>query len=279
MIVFCLQIFWVFLSLLDAVHGQQNGIQTIFGDPTYSKLRPCAQRCFYIQLGSPVDYLRDVLGSNIGCSMIRTTSITSLQVAENDCFCRTDLQPSAQAVITQCVLSRCNQNENDAATAGAMYNGYCSANGYYAAGGGGRETSAAAPSPTGNTAMPGAAATGGRSSPTGLPGTSSASSVQRTESAALVFCLVSMVSCSHRLDRNLRLRLAIGSYVLTLHLGCSECHLHIVTSEGRTVMKKDTSAETWRWLHTPGGGMSWAKGGRILVRPTWCLRAEGAGLC
>ncbi len=194
---------WIFLSLLNAVYGQQDGIQTIFGDPTYSKLRPCAQRCFHIQLGSPVDYLRDVLGSSIGCPMVSTTSITSLQVAENNCFCRTDLQPSAQAVITQCVLSRCKQNQNDAATAGAMYSGYCSANGYYAAAGGGRQTSAAGPSPTANTATPGAVATGSRSSPTGPPGTSSASSPQRPKSAVVIICLVSMVSCFHRSKRRM----------------------------------------------------------------------------
>ncbi|KAK3904048.1 hypothetical protein C8A05DRAFT_32186 [Staphylotrichum tortipilum] len=124
-----LQVCWVFLSLLAAALGQQDGIQTIFGHPTYSKLRPCAQNCFYFHLGAPVTYLRDILGSKMGCPMVRTTSITSVQAAENDCFCRADLQASAQAVLTQCIMSRCNQNENDAVTAGAMYGGYCSANG------------------------------------------------------------------------------------------------------------------------------------------------------
>ena len=128
-----LQTLWVFLSLLDAVYGQQDGIQTIFGDPTYSKLRLCAKGCFYVQGGNPATSLRDVLGSHIGCPMVRTTSITSLQVAENNCFCRAHLQLSAQGVITQCVMSRCDQNANGAATTGAMYSGYCSANGYYAA--------------------------------------------------------------------------------------------------------------------------------------------------
>ncbi len=193
---FCLPALWVFLSLITAAHGQQDGIQTIFGDPTFSKLRPCAQRCFYIQLGSPVDYLRDILGSNLGCPMVRTTSITSLQVAENDCFCRPDLQASAQGVITQCVLSRCNQNDNDAATAGAMYSGYCAANGYGAGSGGDKVTAGSSrPTGSGNTASPGAVATGGQSSPTGVFGTSSTSSV----SAALVLCLVSVVSCFHQL--------------------------------------------------------------------------------
>ena len=240
-----LQILGVFLSLLDAVYGQQDGLQTIFGDPTYSKLRLCAKGCFYVQGGNPATSLRDVLGSHIGCPMVRTTSITSLQVAENNCFCRADLQLSAQGVITQCVMSRCDQNANDAATAGAMYSGYGSANGYYAAAGGGRETSSAAgPSlPTKTTATPGAVATGGPSSPTGLPGTSSASSVQRTESAALVFCPISMVSCFHRHNRHMLLRLTVGSNVLTLHSGCGEFHLYIVTGEGRSVMKQDTVAK------------------------------------
>ncbi len=144
-----------------------------------------------------------------------------------------------------------------------MYNGYCSANGYYAAAGGGRETSGAGSLPTGNTATPGAVATGGRSSPTGLPGTSSASSLHSIKSAALILCLAFMVSCFHRHHRHLLLRLAIGSYVLTLHLGCGECHLYIVTGEGLFVMKRDSVAGTEGgcipgWRHVMGGGMSWA---------------------
>lgn len=195
----CFQARWVFLSLLTAVLGQQDGVQTIFNNPTFSRLRPCVQGCFYIQGGSPVTYLRDVLGSKMGCPMAKTTSITSIQAAENDCFCRADLQPSAQAILTRCIMSRCSQNENDAVTAGAMYGGYCSNLGRAPAGDGGDQaTATGAPSRAtngGDGAFPGAAPTAGQSSPTGSPGTSFPSSGQKERPAALVLWLASMVSC------------------------------------------------------------------------------------
>ena len=111
------------LLLLRGAAAQNPGVNTLLEDGSYSKLRPCAQSCFYYRGG----YTRDILGYSMRCSL--TTTLLST-VAENECFCRTDLQLSAQLTISTCVLKRCSSNTNDVTSALGVYGAYCTANGY-----------------------------------------------------------------------------------------------------------------------------------------------------
>lgn len=185
------RLFWAFLPLISIVSGQLDGLQTIFDDAAYTKLRPCAQGCFFIDLGEPATSLRDLLGSKMGCHIVRTTVTTEFQLAENNCFCRADLQRSAHGEIYKCIVSRCDQNQNDVSAASAMYEGYCANNGYDVTNSVVTTATANVPVPT--DATPGARTTGGQ--PTGLPGGSAASSVRMTSNAFL-FILILMIVAS-----------------------------------------------------------------------------------
>jgi hypothetical protein len=119
----------LFSTVLTAhVSAQVNGPQSLVDDANFSKLRPCAQNCFFY--GGHSKTVADRLGTAISCS--RTTTLLS-RVAENDCYCRTDLQPSAHLDLSTCVLYYCSSNTNDMTSAWSVYDGYCTANGYLAA--------------------------------------------------------------------------------------------------------------------------------------------------
>jgi hypothetical protein len=83
----------------------------------YTSQRPCAQACFYLGAFSGPDALAD----GIGCDVHTIT---------NDCFCRADLQASADSLIKRCVNSRCSSNTLDTNSALSVYDGYCTSAGY-----------------------------------------------------------------------------------------------------------------------------------------------------
>jgi hypothetical protein len=128
--------FWVLLLLFllaSITAGQQDGLVTIYENPTFSSLRQCAQNCFVITQVST----RDLLGPKMRCSI---STVKSSKLAMNNCYCRPDLRTDAHDFISSCVSTKCPFNENDIVTAQWVYDDYCSLNGYYGAG---------APEPTG----------------------------------------------------------------------------------------------------------------------------------
>lgn len=93
--------------------------ESITGVPDYDLQRPCAKRCFYY--GSSSDGGADNLAGGIDCDV---------DPIRNDCICRVDLQPSAQSYLSSCVNDKCDDNTVDLNSALAIYNDYCTSNGY-----------------------------------------------------------------------------------------------------------------------------------------------------
>lgn len=90
---------------------------TITNAPVYSSQRPCAQDCFvYGYYTGP-----DKLASAIGCEYHNP---------QNECFCRLDLQPNAEAYLRSCVDDGCNLNTLDTNSALSIYDAYCTGAGY-----------------------------------------------------------------------------------------------------------------------------------------------------
>jgi hypothetical protein len=116
------------LSLLfSTTAGQQDGLVTIYENPTFTSLRQCAQNCFLITALTT----RDLLGPKMRCSI---STVKSSKLAMNNCYCRPDLRTDAHEFISSCVSTKCPFNKNDIVTAQFVYDDYCSANGYYGAG-------------------------------------------------------------------------------------------------------------------------------------------------
>ncbi|KFY99206.1 hypothetical protein V500_01438 [Pseudogymnoascus sp. VKM F-4518 (FW-2643)] len=108
-------------------YAQNNGLQSLSNEANFSKLRPCAQLCFFYTYAGGL--VGDEVGSIMSCSL--TTTLLS-RLAENDCYCRTDLQSSGHVGISTCAEFRCS-NTNDVTSAWSVYDNYCTANGYVAA--------------------------------------------------------------------------------------------------------------------------------------------------
>jgi len=168
--------------LIAGTVAQTPGPQSLIDRADFSKLRPCAQSCFFYRGG----YTRDYLGQAMRCSL---TSTLLSSVADNDCLCRTDLQLSAHLTISTCVLKSCSSNSNDMTSAWSAYDNYCTANGFVAA-----AVETDAPQNAGPTAGPGPGATVTRILPTSTSKTSNAS-----RSAPLWTLLVSGIApvCTH----------------------------------------------------------------------------------
>jgi hypothetical protein len=111
----------VFISLTLA---QDTAFQTLWNLDVYSSQKPCAQQCFIdTGLGCAVDGIARA----IGCEYNPCGS-----KASNNCYCRTDLQPVAESYITSCVKGKCTVGASsiDIASAGSIYNSYCSSLGF-----------------------------------------------------------------------------------------------------------------------------------------------------
>jgi hypothetical protein len=77
------------LSLLfSTAAGQQDGLVTIYENPTFTSLRQCAQNCFVITALTT----RNLLGPKIRCSI---STVKSSKLAMNNCYCRPDLRTDA----------------------------------------------------------------------------------------------------------------------------------------------------------------------------------------
>ncbi|KAI9743920.1 MAG: hypothetical protein M1818_002654 [Claussenomyces sp. TS43310] len=83
--------------------------------PGYTSQRPCALDCLSTRNGAP-----DILAEDMGCG---TSPI------ENDCFCRSDLQATAESVIQSCVNNYC-QATLDVNSAVSFYDAYCTSAGF-----------------------------------------------------------------------------------------------------------------------------------------------------
>lgn len=49
----------------------------------------------------------------------------------NDCYCRADLQAYAYQSLSRCISRLCTPSDSDLSSAAALYNHYCTANGYF----------------------------------------------------------------------------------------------------------------------------------------------------
>jgi hypothetical protein len=99
-----------------------DGTASIQNIPIFSSQRPCAQNCVWWDV-TPIN-VEALLAGSLGCQ---------LSPIENDCLCRTDLQPSATSYLQTCVSTACNGNTQDIQSAQSIYLSYCSSNGYLTA--------------------------------------------------------------------------------------------------------------------------------------------------
>jgi hypothetical protein len=119
----------VLLFFVSVIVGQDTSLQTIYSLDIFSSQKPCARSCFWQNyLGCQIDGV----ASKIGCGYNYCNQNTELVGAQNSCYCRTDLQPAAEAYITSCVKSACTVGDSsiDISSAGSIYNYYCSSKGF-----------------------------------------------------------------------------------------------------------------------------------------------------
>ncbi|KAI0393016.1 hypothetical protein F5Y17DRAFT_434280 [Xylariaceae sp. FL0594] len=122
-------------TLLILLRPAASDPATITNAAVYSSQRPCAQDCFvYGFYTGP-----DKLASAIGCEY---------RNPQNECFCRGDLQPKADAYLRNCVDRGCNQNTLDTDSALSIYDAYCTGAGYLRTTPATTATTAAGPSST-----------------------------------------------------------------------------------------------------------------------------------
>lgn len=107
--------------------SEQDGLVTIYDNPNFVSLRTCGQQCFvYLYAyGTTTDRLGDMMGCSI-------STLKSLRMPLNNCYCRPDLQTLAHEQLSSCVSTRCPWNEGDITTAQMVYDDYCQSNGYFA---------------------------------------------------------------------------------------------------------------------------------------------------
>lgn len=78
--------------------------------PAFTSQRPCALNCISGLNGEP-----EILAEDMGCAY---------SPIENECFCRPDLQGTAESIVRQCVNNYC-QNTLDVNSAVSIYDAYC----------------------------------------------------------------------------------------------------------------------------------------------------------
>ncbi|KAH8810876.1 hypothetical protein F5884DRAFT_897410 [Xylogone sp. PMI_703] len=127
----------VLLLFLLLLHQASCATVTLTDLPAYQSQRPCAIDCFYYGFSSKGG--PDGIAENIGCNV---------DPIMNECLCRPDLQAQADAYLSNCVRSKCDQNSLDVNSAVTIYDDYCTSAGYY------RVTDAPATSTSGTQASP-----------------------------------------------------------------------------------------------------------------------------
>jgi hypothetical protein len=105
------------ITLLLLVQLISAATVTLLNMPAYGSQRPCARGCFtrYSHDGP------DNIAAYIQCDYYPV---------ENDCFCRPDLQTTAEASLSACVSQGCARNQLDIDVATKIYIDYCSNAGY-----------------------------------------------------------------------------------------------------------------------------------------------------
>jgi hypothetical protein len=98
-------------------HRAHSSTVTVLGVSGYINLRACAQLCVW-----HVGTNDDLVATGLGCA----------SPWQNDCYCRTDLNSVASSFLKSCCSSRCTVGGpgQDVASAIAVYNSYCEANGF-----------------------------------------------------------------------------------------------------------------------------------------------------
>ncbi|KAI0457940.1 hypothetical protein F5B21DRAFT_462261 [Xylaria acuta] len=106
-----------FFPLLVLLRLAASEKASITQAPNFASQRPCAQGCFtYGYYEGP-----DKLAEGIGCEYHHP---------ENECFCRPDLQTSADAFLQSCVNRECSANSLDTDSATSIYDEYCTGAGF-----------------------------------------------------------------------------------------------------------------------------------------------------
>lgn len=95
-------------------------VPSIGNVPAYTSQRACAQSCF----GDNVNGAAWVIAEHVDCTYDDPRAIS------NECICRIDIQPSADAWLSQCVNTQCSQNTVDIISAVSIYNAYCTDAGF-----------------------------------------------------------------------------------------------------------------------------------------------------
>ncbi|SPO07721.1 uncharacterized protein DNG_10416 [Cephalotrichum gorgonifer] len=106
-----------FLLACLALRVMAQDIATITDQPAYQSQRPCAQGCFYLGAFKGPDNLARAIDCDV-------------KYIANDCFCRGDLQWTATSYLSSCVNSACDRKTVDVESAVALYNDYCTSNGF-----------------------------------------------------------------------------------------------------------------------------------------------------
>jgi hypothetical protein len=130
-----------FLLLLRLVAAQTaTDHQEIFLLPAFSQQQLCVQECFTLDNGC----VTDLVGSMLGCPINPCTLTDNSFGANDNCYCRGDLQGAAQSFLSSCVQESCTIGDTAAnvATAINLYAGYCTSLGFtaYAANTGSTQT-------------------------------------------------------------------------------------------------------------------------------------------
>lgn len=107
----------VIFVLLFLLHLVASESATLTLAPAYASQRPCAQGCFAYNIYKGPDRLAE----GIGCEY---------KNPQNECVCRPDLQPDADAFLQECVDNSCSQNSLDTNSAISIYDNYCANAGY-----------------------------------------------------------------------------------------------------------------------------------------------------
>ncbi|KAI0533282.1 hypothetical protein GGR58DRAFT_123686 [Xylaria digitata] len=83
----------------------------------FASQRPCAQACF----GGSLYPNAGLVAEGIGCESLNP---------QNECVCRSDLQPDADDYISSCVDTQCSGRTLDIDSAVSIYDAYCTSAGF-----------------------------------------------------------------------------------------------------------------------------------------------------
>lgn len=101
---------------LTLLHHASSATVSLTDVPAYSSQRPCALGCFNGNLWPGPDSLASAIDCPSGYG--------------NDCFCRADLQTSADSYLLSCAVKTCSGNTIDVDSATSIYDTYCTSAGY-----------------------------------------------------------------------------------------------------------------------------------------------------